>query len=75
MGMVLIMKTETLVNFFDTHNEGSLLAIDKLRPNRVIYIRNSETESIYKEIERYEKYKFSDIEFKDYLVDEGILKE
>ncbi|AQS07994.1 hypothetical protein CLOBY_00430 [Clostridium saccharobutylicum] len=65
------MKTETLVNFFDTHNEGSLLAIDKLRPNRVIYIRNSETESIYKEIERYEKYKFSDIEFKDYLVDEG----
>lgn len=64
------MKVNILINLLDKHNESSLLATDKLRPNKVIYIKDKETDEIYKDIEVYHKNAFPNIEIEDILINE-----
>ena len=58
-----------LVNLFDRHNQGSLLAIDKLKPEKVIYIIDNDLYNIFKQVEVYERSAYSNIEFKNYVID------
>ena len=59
-----------LVNLFDRHNQGSLLAIDKLKPDKVIYIIDKELSNLVDDIESCEKNIYSKIDFENYIVDE-----
>lgn len=68
------MKVKVLVNLFDEHNEGSLLAIEKLKPLKVIYIRNSETNDIYNNIRVYTDDVFKNIQFESIVVKTGDIK-
>lgn len=65
------MNINTLVNLLDNHNESSLVAINKLNPNKVIYIISEETQELYKDIEEYHKKNFCNIEIEGILVNEG----
>lgn len=65
------MKINTLVNLLDNHNENSLVAINKLNPNKVIYITSKETQELYKDIEEYHKKNFYNIEIESILINEG----
>lgn len=58
-----------LVNLFDRHNQGSLLAIDKIKPNRVIYIIDNEMENFFKQIKSYEENLYPKIKFENYIID------
>ena len=58
-----------LVNLFDRHNQGSVLAIDKLKPEKVIYIIDYDLYNIFKEVEVYEKSAYSNIKFENYVID------
>lgn len=59
-----------LVNLFDRHNQGSLLAIDKIKPHKVIYIIDREICGLFKEIELYESSIYKDIKFENHIIDE-----
>lgn len=59
-----------LVNLFDRHNQGSLLAIDKIKPDKVIYIIDREICGLFKEIELYESSIYKDIKFENHIIDE-----
>lgn len=61
--------SKILVNLFDSHNQGSLLAIDKLKPEKVIYIIDYDLYNIFKEVENYEKGAYSNIKFENYVID------
>ena len=64
-----------LVNLFDRHNQGNLLAIDKLKPDKVIYIIDKEIGEVFKEIEDCEKNIYSKVNFENHIIDEkNILK-
>lgn len=65
------MKVNTLVNLLDKHNENSLLAINKLNPNKVIYITDKDTEELYKDIEEYNKKHFPNIKIESTLINDG----
>lgn len=65
------MKINTLVNLLDNHNENSLVAINKLNPNKVIYITSKETQELYKDIEEYHKKNFYNIEIQSIIINEG----
>lgn len=65
------MNINILVNLLDNHNESSLLAINKLNPNKVIYIISKETQELYKDIEEYHKKNFYNIEIESILINEG----
>lgn len=58
-----------LVNLFDRHNQGSLLAIDKIKPNIVIYIIDNEMENFFKQIKSYEENLYPKIKFENYIID------
>ena len=59
-----------LVNLFDRHNQGSMLAIDKLNPDKVIYIVDNETVDLFKEIKSFEEKIYPKINFESYVIDE-----
>lgn len=61
---------KVLVNLFDKHNQGSLLAIDKIRPDKVIYIIDKEIGNLFKEIELCENSLHSNIKFENHIIDE-----
>ena len=65
------MKTYTLVNLLDIHNEGSLIAVDKLKPHKVIYIKNNDIIDLYDEVEDYYKEKYPNIILESIDIDEG----
>lgn len=66
---------KVLVNLFDRHNQGSLLAIDKIKPDKVIYIIDKEIGNLFKEIERCENSLYSNIKFENHVIDEeNVLK-
>lgn len=65
------MNINILVNLLDNHNESSLLAINKLNPNKVIYIISKETQELYKDIEEYHKKNFYNIKIESILINEG----
>ena len=60
---------KVLVNLFDRHNQGSLLAIDKIKPDKVIYIIDKEMESLFKEIEACEEKIYPKIKFENHVID------
>lgn len=60
-----------LVNLFDRHNQGNLLAIDKLKPNRVIYVIDKEIDNSFKGIKAYEQNMYPKVKFENYVIDEG----
>lgn len=68
------MKINILVTLLDKHNENSLLAINKLNPNKVIYIKCEETKELYKGIEEYNKKNFYNIKFENILISDGDIK-
>ena len=57
-----------LVNLFDRHNQGSLLAIDKFKPEKVIYIIDNNIIDIFKEIEFYERNIYPKISFENHII-------
>ena len=59
-----------LVNLFDRHNQGSLLAIDKIKPDKVIYIIDREISDLFKEIELHESSIYKGIKFENHIIDE-----
>lgn len=65
------MKVNTLVNLLDIHNEGSLIAVDKLKPDNVIYLKNNNTIDLYDEVENYHKQRYPKIKIESVCIDEG----
>lgn len=65
------MDVNILVNLFDIHNEASLLAIEKLKPDKVIYIIDKEFSKAYKKIHLYYIEHFNNIKFKSYVINTG----
>lgn len=65
------MKVNTLVNLLDIHNEGSLIAVDKLKPDHVIYLKNNNTIDLYDEVESYHKERYPKIKIEGLCIDEG----
>ena len=65
------MDVNILVNLFDIHNEASLLAIEKLKPDKVIYIVDEEFSEAYKKIHLYYIEHFNNIKFKSYVINTG----
>lgn len=65
------MDVNILVNLFDIHNEASLLAIEKLKPDKVIYIIDKEFSEAYKKIHLYYIEHFNNIKFKSYVINTG----
>ena len=59
-----------LINLFDRHNQGNLIAIDEIKPNKVIYIIDEEIQDIFENIGGYEQKIYSKIEFKNYIINE-----
>ena len=57
-----------LVNLFDRHNQGSLVAIDKLKPEKVIYIIDDNIINIFEEIECCEKNIYPRISFENHII-------
>lgn len=65
------MDVNILVNLFDIHNEAGLLAIEKLKPNNVIYIIDEEFAEAYKKINLYYAEHFKNIKFESYVIKSG----
>lgn len=65
------MDVNILVNLFDIHNEAGLLAIEKLKPNKVIYIVDEQFFESYKKIHLYYMEHFKNIEFESYVIKDG----
>lgn len=65
------MDVSVLVNLFDIHNETALLAIDKLKPDRVIFIIDEEFSEVYKKIFLYYTDNFKNIKFESYVIKTG----
>ncbi|WP_460280633.1 Card1-like endonuclease domain-containing protein [Clostridium sp. CTA-5] len=68
------MKTDILINLLDEHNEGNLLATDKLQPNKVIYLKSKENELLYEKLEKYHKSIFPQIDIVSYSISNGDIK-
>ena len=69
------MKEDILINLLDEHNEGNLLATDKFRPHKVIYLKNKENCELYDKLKKYHKEIFPSIEIESYVIGEGNIKE
>ncbi|AOR22241.1 Card1-like endonuclease domain-containing protein [Clostridium taeniosporum] len=69
------MKKDILINLIDEHNEGNLLATDKFRPDRVIYLGNREDFQLYEKLKKYHIEIFPSIEIENYNIGEGNIKE
>lgn len=65
------MDVNILVNLFDIHNEAGLLAIEKLKPDNVIYIIDEEFSEAYKKIHLYYIEHFKNIKFESYVIKTG----
>lgn len=65
------MNVNILVNLFDIHNEAGFLAIEKLKPNNVIYIIDEEFVEAYKKISLYYTEHFKNIIFESYVIKTG----
>ncbi|MBE6072610.1 MAG: DUF1887 family protein [Clostridium butyricum] len=65
------MKNRTLINLFDIHNEGSLMAIDKYKPCKVIYIVEENNYRLYEQSKEYYETTFSKTVFESYRADNG----
>lgn len=65
------MKDKVLINLFDIHNEASLLAIEKIRPYKVIYIVDKSLEGRFTDILEYETKRFKSVIFESLIVDRG----
>lgn len=65
------MDVNILVNLFDIHNEAGLLAIEKLKPDKVIYIIDKEFLEAYKKIHLYYIEQFNNIKFESYVINTG----
>lgn len=65
------MDVNILVNLFDIHNEAGLLAIEKLKPDKVIYIIDKEFSEAYKKIHLYYIQQFNNIKFESYVINTG----
>lgn len=65
------MDVNILVNLFDIHNEAGLVAIEKLKPNNVIYIIDEEFAEAYEKINLYYMNHFKNIKFKSYVIKAG----
>lgn len=61
----------TLINLFDTHNENGLIAIDKFKPDKVIYLIDDTKNDLYEQI--YECYKkmFNNVIFENFKIKNG----
>ena len=59
---------KVLVSLFDRHNQGSMLAIDRLKPEKVIYIIDKEMSDIFNEVKNYEKNTYPKVEFENYII-------
>lgn len=65
------MDVSILVNLFDIHNEAALLTIDKLKPDRVIFIIDEEFSEVYKKVFQYYADNFKNIKFESYVIKTG----
>ncbi|MDR5586422.1 MULTISPECIES: DUF1887 family CARF protein [Clostridium] len=69
------MKEDILINLLDEHNEGNLLATDKFRPCKVIYLKYEENSELYEKLKKYHKEIFPSIDIESYIISEGNIKE
>lgn len=69
------MKEDILINLLDEHNEGNLLATDKFRPYKVIYLKNKENSEVYEKLMKYHKEIFPSIHIESYVISEGGINE
>ena len=71
------MKNIVLVNLLGKYNGTNLLAIEKISPQKVIFIRldNDEDKENYEDIEYYLRNKFLKLEIEDIIIDYDFLEE
>ncbi|NFH90254.1 DUF1887 family protein [Clostridium botulinum] len=69
------MKEDILINLLDEHNEGNLLATDKFKPCKVIYLKNEENSEVYEKLKKYHKEIFPSIHIESYVISEGNINE
>lgn len=69
------MKEDILINLLDEHNEANLLATDKFKPYKVIYLRDKKSDKLYYKLEKYHKEIFPNIKIESYSTNEGNAQE
>lgn len=66
---------DILINLLDEHNEANIIAIKELNPSKVYYIRNKNDNDKMNGVINYYKNNSSQMEIKDFIVDEGDYKQ
>lgn len=65
------MKCNVLVNLLDVHNEANLIAIESIKPKKVIYLISEDLINIYEEIKKYHENNLLNIEIESIKIDSG----
>lgn len=65
------MKCNVLVNLLDVHNEANLIAIESIKPKKVIYLISEDLINIYEEIKKYHQNNLLNIEIESIKIDSG----
>lgn len=65
------MKCNVLVNLLDVHNEANLIAIESIKPKKVIYLISEDLINIYEEIKKYHENNLFNIEIESIKIDSG----
>lgn len=69
------MNIDILINQVDKHNEFNILATRRFNPKEVIFIYKKEDDSFLKSLKKYYNTYFPSINFQEYIVIEGDIKE
>ena len=65
------MKCNVLVNLLDVHNEANLIAIESIKPKKVIYLISEDLINICEEIKKYHQNNLLNIEIESIKIDSG----
>lgn len=65
------MKCNVLVNLLDVHNEANLIAIESIKPKKVIYLISEDLINVYEEIKKYHENNLFNIEIESIKIDSG----
>ncbi len=60
-----------LINLFDVHNENGLIAIDKFKPDKVIYLIDHTKYDSYEQTYEFCKRMFNDVTFESFKIRNG----
>lgn len=69
------MDIDILINQVDEHNQGSIVAVNKFKPKKVIYIRSKEEEEAIKSLKSYYQNYMPNIIFREEIIEEGKIQD